>query len=503
MFKRIQILLFLVLIGGLLYLGSGYWDGWLFPIFSAVITVSVILIAFVIFIENRKPSQTLNWLLVLAAFPVVGFLFYLLFGQNYRKSKMFKEKAEMDEKAFKQVEGFRFLSENELNELGEHRKTLFKLAQTMGQSPISFHTETKVLTNGKEAFPKMMEELKKAQHHIHLEFYIVRDDNLGNEIKDILIDKAKNGVEVRFLYDAVGSWQLSKQYINELRSAGVEFIPFAPVHLPFLNNKVNFRNHRKIVVIDGRVGFVGGLNIGDEYIGRNKYFGNWRDTHLYVRGEGVRSLQTVFLRDWFYMTGKTLLNSDYLIKEHDVDQIQGGFQLIAGGPDTRWETIKMLFFSMMTSAQKSIWIATPYFIPDEDILSAIKIAALSGLDVRLLVPNRPDKKIVYYGSQSYYPELLEAGVKIYQYNKGFLHSKILIVDNELASIGTSNMDMRSFHLNFEVNAFLYRTESTEQLVKDFLKDIEYSTPIDYEKFKKRSIFMRIYESTCRLLSPLL
>jgi cardiolipin synthase A/B len=502
MFKRIQLILFVGIIIAVLYVTNWNWNGWLIPVLSVFVTVSVTFIGFLIFIENRNPRQTLNWLLVLAAFPLLGFFFYLLFGRNYRKRKMFEHKAELDEIAFRRVEGSRYNQEHELQQFGEHQSQLFQLAQTIGNSSISFQTETKILTNGSQAFPQIIKELNNAEHHIHLEFYIVRHDHLGNEIKDILIKKAKSGVEVRFLYDAVGSWQLSKEYKSDLREAGVEVIPFAPVKLPFLSNNNNYRNHRKIIVIDGKIGFVGGLNIGDEYMGRNTYYGNWRDTHMYLRGEAVRSLQTIFIQDWYYMTGKTLLKQTYLSPEVVVED-QGGIQLIAGGPDSQWETIKILFFSMMITAKKSIWIASPYFIPDEDILSALRVAALSGIDVRLLVPNRPDKKIVFYASQSYYPELLEAGVKIYRYNEGFLHSKLVIVDNELASIGTSNMDMRSFHLNFEVNAFLYRTQSTVQLVKDYLNDIEHSTELKLETFKQRSIFMKLYESTCRLLSPLL
>ncbi|MED4970825.1 cardiolipin synthase, partial [Parageobacillus toebii] len=319
----------------------------------------------------------------------------------------------------------------------------------------------------------------------------------------ILIEKAKKGVHVRFLYDAVGSWKLSKTYIQELRDAGVEMIPFSPVRLPFLSNTINFRNHRKIIVIDGTIGFVGGLNIGDEYLGKDKYFGFWRDTHLWIRGEAVRTLQLIFLQDWYYMTGKTLLTPEYLSPELVHYDGQGGVQLIAGGPDQKWEVIKHLYFAMITSAQRSIWIASPYFVPDEDILTALKIAALSGLDVRILAPKRPDKKIVFYASRSYFPELLEAGVKIYEYSKGFLHSKIMIVDGELASIGTANMDMRSFHLNFEVNAFLYHTDSTKKLVADFLEDLKEASPIDYETFQQRPLSIRVVESVSRLLSPLL
>lgn len=503
MVKRIQILVFMAMIAAVLYITNDYWAGWFLTFFSIFMSVSAVFIGFMIFMENRNPRQTLNWIIVLAAFPVIGFLFYLFFGQNYRKRKMFAEKAELDEQAIRKIEGNRTISETEWEKAGEHQKLLLNLAQKMGSSPISFDTETKVLTNGAEAFPAMLEAIKQAKHHIHLEFYIVRNDQIGKELKDLLIQKAGEGVEVRFLYDAVGSWKLSKQFKDELLSSGVNFVPFSPVKLPFLNNKINFRNHRKIIVIDGKEGFVGGLNIGDEYLGRNPYYGNWRDTHLYLKGEAVRSLQLIFLRDWFYMTGKSLLKQSYLSTELSDVKSDGGVQLIAGGPDGRWEVIKNVFFSMIVSAKHSIWIASPYFIPDEDILTALKVAALSGLDVRLLVPSRPDKRIVFYASRSYFLELLEAGVKIYEYQEGFMHSKIIIVDNELASIGTANMDMRSFHLNFEVNAFLYKTASTRKLVSDFSEDVHRSTELKFRDFRRRPVYKRLLESTCRLLSPLL
>lgn len=391
MVKRIQILLFIGILLSVLYITDDYWASWFLTFFSLFMTVSAILIGFIIFMENRNPRQTLNWIIVLAAFPVVGFFFYLFFGQNYRKRKMFAEKAALDEQAFRKVEGNRSIHEEIWSKMGEHQKLLLNLAQKMGSSPISFDTESKILTNGKETFSAIFDAIKGARHHIHLEFYIVRDDRIGNELKNLLIQKAKEGVEVRFLYDAVGSWKLSKNYKQEILESGIEFIPFSPVKAPFLNNKINFRNHRKIVVIDGKVGFVGGLNIGDEYLGRNPYYGKWRDTHLYLRGEAVRSLQLIFLRDWYYMTGKQMIKQSYLSPELSDIRREGGVQLIAGGPDGRWEVIKNVFFSMIVSARHSIWIASPYFIPDEDILTALKVAALSGLDVRLLVPNRPDK----------------------------------------------------------------------------------------------------------------
>ncbi|WP_088103500.1 cardiolipin synthase [Halalkalibacter urbisdiaboli] len=501
--NNINILAFLSFVLVILYMTKGYWGGWFVGAISVLVTLSCIFIGVVIFLENRHPTKTLTWLIVLAVFPIVGFIFYLMFGQNHRKNRTFSKKAILDEQAFHKIEGSRQLDEDQLRKMGGHQQLLFRLAHKLGNNPISFASETKVLTDGKETYAHILQALRMAEHHIHLEYYIVRNDDLGHELKDILIEKANEGVEVRFLYDAVGSWKLSKAYIQELRGAGVQMVSFSPVKLPFLTHTINYRNHRKIAVIDGVVGFVGGLNIGDEYLGKHKYFGYWRDTHLYVRGEVVRSLQLVFLQDWFYQTGETILSPRYLSPTLASLKPDGGVQMIASGPDTRWEINKKLFFSMITSAKKSIWIASPYFIPDDDILSALKIAALSGIDVRLLVPNRPDKRLVFHASRSYFPELLETGVKIYEYNRGFMHSKYIIVDHEIASIGTSNMDMRSFHLNFEVNAYLYRTKSVTTLVSDFVYDLEHSNQISYELFKNRSIYHRIIESTSRLLSPLL
>ncbi|MDQ0162444.1 cardiolipin synthase [Bacillus alveayuensis] len=501
--NTIQVIVFILGLAVLLFLTRNYWEQWLLGAVSVIFTLSIIFIGFVIFLENRHPTQTLTWIVVLGSFPLIGFLFYLFFGRNVRKQRLFKQKALIDEKAFAQFEKGFHSYEEKMSRMRNHQKLLFKLAHSLGNSPISFNTYTKVLTNGIETFDHIFKELEKAKDHIHLEYYIVRHDVIGQKLKNLLIRKAKEGVQVRFLFDAVGSWQLSKKYQRELKEAGVEMIPFLPVKLPFLSNKINFRNHRKIIVIDGSVGFVGGLNIGDEYLGRNPYFGFWRDTHLMVKGEAVRSLQLIFLQDWYYMTGNRLLTEKYLTSQLEIPEQTGGVQLIAGGPDNKWEVIKNLFFSMICSAKDSIWIASPYFIPDEDIKTALKVAALSGIDVRLLVPKKPDKRIVFYASRSYFPELLEAGVKVYEYEKGFMHSKIIIVDNELASIGTANMDMRSFHLNFEVNAFLYRTESIETLTDEFVRDLQSSHHIIEEEFQKRPIYIKLIESTSRLLSPLL
>ncbi|PLT30372.1 cardiolipin synthase [Peribacillus deserti] len=494
--------IFLTAIFIIWYFFNDHLGGKFVSYFSLVLTLSLIIIGFVIFLENRQPVHTLTWLVVFGAFPLLGFFFYLLFGRNFKKEKMYRKKFFLDKQAFLKIEGERDVSEERISSMGEHRQKMFRLAQKIGNSPISFASSTKVLTNGDETFSSILEELAKANHHIHMEYYIVRDDEIGREIKNLLIAKARAGVKIRFMYDAVGSWTLPRQYIKDMRNEGIEIVAFGPVKVPFLNNKFNFRNHRKIIVIDGSVGFVGGLNIGDEYLGRDKNFGFWRDTHLMVKGEAVRSLQLIFLQDWYYMTNHSFLTDEYL-SSMPIEHKHGGVQMISGGPDNEWSVIKDVFFSMISSAEESVWIASPYFIPDEDIFQALKVAALSGIDVRLLVPQNPDKWIVYHASRSYFPDLLEAGVRVFAYKEGFMHSKIIIVDKEFASIGTSNMDMRSFHLNFEVNAFLYKTGSTQKLVQDFIQDLTQSRELHLDTFNKRHLGLRLLESTCRLLSPLL
>ena len=460
----------------------------------------LVVIAFLLFLENRHPLETWSWLLTFGSFPLVGIILYLLLGQNYHKGKFFRGKYFLDRQTFITNDNRNILN---IEEVGNRYVKCMKLAERIGNVPVSFYTETRVLTNGDETFSHMFEELKKAKHHIHLEYYIVRNDRIGQRLKELLILKAKEGVKVRFLYDAFGSRKLPRSYIQELRESGVEIAVFGPLGLPFLNRTFNYRNHRKIVIIDAAIGFLGGLNVGDEYLGHDASHGFWRDTHLLVKGEAVETLQVIFLQDWYYSTNQSYLTDDYLFNRDQETEMTGGIQIIAGGPDCAWSNVKTLLFSMITSATESIWIASPYFIPDEDIFEALKVAALSGLDVRLLVPQRPDKRIVFHASRTYFSDLLNAGVRIFEYGKGFMHSKVVIVDKELASIGTANMDMRSFHLNFEVNAILYQTESAGKLTHGFLEDIHVSVEIQEEAFVRRHIGLRLWESICRLLSPLL
>jgi len=498
--KGIQAVLITALLFAFYYFGIDYFGkttGTIIGIFS---TLTVVSIGFMIFMENRHPTSTMAWILLLALVPIVGLVFYFLFGQNYFKRRKYDKKAQKDGLAYTSEVLRR--SNQDISRFKREHQQLLQLSTRLGRAPVSFSSDTKVLTNGEETFAALLRELELAKHHIHMEYYIYRPDDIGTQIRDILMRKAREGVAVRFMVDAVGSLQLPPAFLEEMKAAGIKVAVFGSPKAIFFTSRVNYRNHRKIVVIDGTVGFIGGLNVGDEYLSRSKVFGFWRDTHMLVRGEAVRTLQIVFLQDWEYMTGEQPTDQVYFSPDL-VDHSSGAVQIIASGPDNERRALKHIFFSMIASARRSVWLATPYFIPDEDILTALRVAALSGLDVRILFPSKPDKWLPFLASHSYFPALLDAGVRVFEYEKGFMHSKLLIVDGEVATIGTANMDMRSFHLNFEVNALLVHTDSVNQLVADFEQDLEHAVLYDRSRTRKKRIMTRLLESAARLMSPLL
>lgn len=476
------------------------------PYLTFLFSLSVFLIAFLIVLENRNPSRTVAWLIILNFLPIVGFIFYILLGRNVRKRKLFRNKFISNAEVIKKLETAPagFLNESDFWQYPHlaSKRRLLNLMVNVSQSPFTLKNRSKILTNGDETFRQMIQDMSEAKDHIHFQFYIIRHDTTGQQFKQVLIDKAREGVKVRVIYDGVGSVRLDKRYIAELREAGVEVVTFFPVILPFLNNKLNYRNHRKIVIIDGKIGFVGGLNIGDEYLGKDTRFGFWRDSHVRLEGESVYLLQNIFLKDWFFVTEENIEGDRYypVLTEAPGEEL---IQIASSGPDSDWESIWQMYFSIIATAQEKIYITSPYFIPDESISMALKTAALSGLDVRLLLPSRPDHHTVFWASRSYFQELLEAGVRFYLYQPGFVHAKILLVDGVVASIGTANMDIRSFQHNFEVNAVIYNSNSVYKLEQDFINDLQDSKELTLEVYKRRPWHHRILESIARLLSPLL
>ena len=470
---------------------------------TLVMVLNILLAASIIFLERKNAPTTWAWLMVLLFIPIAGFILYLIFGKPISKRRIFvwDSKSRLGLKAAVQAQ----LRQLETNEMEYADKDMVRydgliyLNLRSDASLFSQDNEVEVLFDGQEKFDKLMQDMRRAKDHIHLIYYIVRNDELGRQLADVMIKKANEGVIVRFLYDAMGSRSLGKKYVNRLRKAGVEVEAFFPAKL--FNFKINYRNHRKLAIIDGKIGYIGGFNIGDEYLGKDKKFGYWRDTHLRVRGSAVENMQNRFILDWNQAANHDILYEDRYYQS----EVSGnaGMQIVSSGPDQDMEQIKNAYIKMITEAKDYIYIQTPYFIPDESLRDALKIAALSGVDVKVMIPNKPDHPFVYWATLSYSGELLRAGGEIYIYQNGFLHAKTIIVDGNIATVGTANIDVRSFRLNFEVNALIYDKEITAELEQAFNDDIQLSTQMTKKLYEKRSLGIRLKESISRLLSPVL
>lgn len=368
-------------------------------------------------------------------------------------------------------------------------------------SPLTRHNQVKLLLNGEEKFPELMHCLHEAKHHIHLEYYIYEQDEIGTAIIELLIKKAKEGVKVRFIYDDFGSPTIKKKTEKRMREVGIEINPFSKVHFYLLANRINYRNHRKIVVIDGQTGFVGGINVSDKYINNKRNQLYWRDTHLRIDGPAVYYLQYIFITDWNFCCSSKL-EPENIYFGHSAAVKEDTYVQIAGsGPDSMQPSILFSLLQAIYLAKKEILITTPYFIPGKSIVHALRIAAQSGLAVKLLVPGKCDSKLVNAASKAYYEELLLAGVEIYVYNKGFVHAKTLVTDSTLSIVGTANMDHRSFELNFEVNAIIYDAPFAEKMREVFFEDLQYAEKLNAEQWYKRSLLTQLPEKLARLLSP--
>jgi cardiolipin synthase len=474
------------------------------------------IISMTIILENRDPAKTVTWLLIFILLPGFGLLIYTIFGRNIRKFKLFKTQklaTKIKEKnLFESLEEIEDLVKLETDSIRNNklldddedssRKRVISLLLNTGKFPFTINNKVDVFENGNKKFARLIEDIKNAKNHIHLEYFIIKDSSIAREIKDALIEKAKEGVQVKILYDDVGCWKFwfDREFFNEMKCYGIEVQAFLPAKFPF-GGKLNYRNHRKIVIIDGEIGYTGGINIGDEYIGKNKKFGYWRDTHIRVEGTSVYMLQMIFLIDWYYTTKEVIITNEYFPEiSYKGDCMM---QVVASGPDSDWEAIHYAYFSAICQAKKSVYIETPYFIPDESILRALKSAALSGVDVRIIFPKIADHKIVNSASYSYFDDILRSGGKVYLYTEGFLHSKVVIIDDKIASIGSANMDLRSFMLNFEINAFIYDQEIIKEITYDFFQDISDSEELDMEEFKNRNIIKKTKQSIARLFSPIL
>ncbi len=480
-------------------------DLWSIVIYALVAFYFLVVIAtvFTVVHERRDPVRALSWIAVVVLLPFVGMVLFVFFGQDYRKQKIFNRKEIKDLKQFEN------LSYRQLREIDNFshpevvsNREIITLLLNNNKSLLTTNNRLQVLNDGRETFSSLIEALGQARSFIHLEYYIFENDVLGGEIAEILKEKAQAGVEVRFIYDDVGSWNLKRSFIRSLREAGVQVHCFMPVVFPWLTSKINYRNHRKIVVIDGRVGFTGGLNVADRYLNGTKY-GTWRDTHLKIEGPAVHMLQLTFLTDWYFATGIQLRDKERYLAVADEYIGETAVQIVTSGPDSDWASIMQAYFAAINKATDHIYIATPYFMPGESLLTALKVAAMSGIDVRIMLPSRSDSKIVYWAARSYITELLEARIKVYLYYEGFNHSKIMTVDTRFGSIGTANMDNRSFEDNFEVTAMIYDRRITEQLERRFLEDLEHCVKLTRRRWAVRSRRDLLKESVARLFSPLL
>lgn len=479
---------------------------WIRDLSTIILYANIILAFAIIFLSRKNPSTTWAWVLVLMFIPVLGFILYLFLGQDIRRIKIFTQKEKDDIKKLK-ARFWNLLSE-ESSKLThpaiEMDKDLMRLHLNNSYSVFTQNNRIQVLKNGQEKFAALLKALKSARHHIHMEYYIIRDDEIGREVRDILAAKARDGVEVRLLYDGMGCLALPKKYVKPIMEAGGETAVFFPPFLPHINIRLNYRNHRKITIVDGETAFVGGLNLGDEYLGASPKYGFWRDTHFMVEGNAVDFLQLRFLTDWEFAAKTSLPFHEKYFPVKQKTTGEKGIQIISSGPDSKWDAIHQGYFKMITNAEKNIYIQTAYFVPDDSLMEALKTAALSGVDVRIMIPGKRDHPFVHWASTSYLSELLDSGVKayIYDYDR-FMHVKAVIVDGRIASIGSANFDLRSFIYNFEINAVLYDSEVASQLEQHFREDMTHCIELTRQLYEKRSYLVRFKESVSRLISPLL
>lgn len=461
-------------------------------LYLAVIVTTI----FVVILDNRNPVKTMAWILILFFLPLVGLVLYFFFGRSTRKERLISKK------------GYSRLNKRPMAEYQaqescydlSNKNPLISFFRKINNALPFDGNRVDVYTDGYSMLQALMHEISLAKHHIHLQFYIFEDDPVGRLLRDLLIDKAREGVKVRLLYDDVGCWKVNPLFYDEMMCEGIEVQSFLKVRFPRFTSKVNYRNHRKIVVIDGKVGFIGGMNIAVRYL-RGLPWGIWRDTQVRIRGKAVYGLQTSFLADWYVVDRTLLTSSEYFPKMEQEGNVVA--QIVTSEPVGEWHDIMQGLIKALCSSRRYFYIETPYLLPTEEVVVALQTAALAGVDVRIMLPKRADTYLTHKGSLSYLDELMRAGVKVYLYRKGFLHSKLWVSDDELSSVGSTNMDFRSFEHNFEANAFFYDAGMALYLKEVFLADQKHSQLLSRKLWSQRSWKNKLTESVVRLLAPLL
>ena len=466
--------------------------------------VTILIIAYIIIaltmvvsllINGVRPSKTLAWLLAIFTIPVAGFLLYLLLGRNRRKTKLFALKNEFGEKR-------QLPYDIEAVTISEsHKKISGLIHQTVG-CPVTTYNELSLLKDGKITFESIFEALESATEHIHLQYYIFEEGSLADKLLEIFERKVAENVKVRLLYDGIGSYSLSRKYLGKLKKCGVEVAQFLPFRFGRFLSSLNYRNHRKIIVVDNKIGFTGGINISDKYYRGDPHLGKWHDTHLKIEGEAVDFLNRLFLTDWYLASKKKVDTSQFKITK--TAKVGVPIQIVPSSPDDDFAVMEQVYFSIMNQAKKYVYIINPYIIPNHAILQSLQTAALSGVDVRLLMSSSTDMKLVDWCVRSYFESYLKAGIKVYLYPDGFLHSKVMIADDDIVSIGTANLDNRSLQQNYEANAIVYDAILCKKMKTDFLEDCSTSIILnDYHTFSKRPWINKLIEGMAKLLSPIL
>ena len=480
---------------------------WFSICFIVVVCINFLLMISMVFLEKRKPENIIAWLTALTFLPIIGFLFYIVFGSglSVRTRRMIKKKRISERDIIRNIKGIQTLEEAKVDGILKDDQELVSLCYSYGSYPLPGN-DIKIYTNGSDKLADLKKDLLNAKKSINIEYYIFANDKTGNDIMKILCQKASEGVDVKLIYDSIGSRKAPRRFFKKLEDAGGQVGEFFPpfMHIRLINLKLNYRNHRKVVVVDGKIGYTGGINIRNDHLGLDKKLKPWRDTHIRVEGAGVYALQNIFLDDWRYCKNDNTPLRLYLENGYfPSPTIKGNAttQLVTSGPDSAVPKILEAYVKMITNAKKRVYIQTPYFIPDDVFISALRIAVKSGIDVQIMVPKIPDKKTVYLATLSYLKEVAELGIKIYLYN-GFLHSKTLLVDDNKLSIGTCNTDNRSFRLNFEDTVIIYSKELNKQHRDIFEDDIKHSQQVDLNYFKKKRWLTKILQAIMHLFSAI-
>ncbi|MCI5885578.1 MAG: cardiolipin synthase [Clostridiales bacterium] len=473
---------------------------------TAMLIVNFILVIGLILVERKNPDSTLAWALVLMLLPVVGIVLYLVFSQNIARMQIFRLTA--DEREYntnavnKQIKAIEEKQFEYIKDETRDWEELVKLNLKYGSDYLTQHNTISILNDGVDMFESLKKDIRNAKKYINIEYFIIKWDEVGRELIELLTEKAKQGVEVRLLMDAMGSRKINHRRIKPLLDAGGKVGFFFKPKLKVIMMRINYRNHRKLVVIDDEIGYIGGFNIAREYLGLKEKFGYWRDTHLRIEGEAITDINARFVLDWRYVSNE-IIDIKEILKKEIVNEGNSAVQIVTSGPDTEKEQIKRAYMKMITFADDHVYLQTPYFVPDASIQESLKMAALSGVDVRVMIPCMPDHIFVYWATYSYVGELLRSGVRVFIYDNGFLHAKTLCCDGMVASIGSANFDNRSFRLNFEANAFVYDKDIAEKMDVIFEEDMKHCHELTQELYDKRSVWIKVKEGISRLLSAVL